>query len=636
MAEKVVIVLDLEKGDFDTPFNELIRKSDRVGKEVGQRTSRGFSKSFDTGKLTGGLLTVAKAAAAAGAAIGTIFTFKSIQLANQQEDAVKRLNTALQVAGDYSDAASQELQDLASDLQKSTRFADEAIISQIALAKSFGATNKQAGEIAKASADLAEALGIDLQSATRNVAKTLGGYAGELGETIPKLKELTQAQLQAGEGIKLLAQQFQGTAQKQVKTFGGSLTQLNNSVGDLLEQFGFLITKSPALIKTISEINKAVVVAIDIVKDFSESFNFTDSIIRPMLSIARVLTNFFVPAFEVAGNVVANFALTQVETYLQAQQAFQKFINFIGTGLSKIGFEETGQKLKDFRLVTEQEVAQASAAVKDGVENFLSTPLTDQINSRLDEINDYYTQIEIRANQSAERQAESGNRAKEQAKESAKTFGDFLTATGAEFNTQFTKTTEQAQKQIAATNKSVQQFARNTAAALKNGVGVAAGNAFASFGAALVNGENALEAFGKAFLKQIANVAVQQGTQFILQGTGYLFVPGFQTLGSQLIAAGAGLAAFGGALGAAVGGGGGGAVGGGGVGTQADIQTSSFSTDTETTSPDEVERRQEQTNVSLVIQGDVLDSEETGTRIAGILSTAFEKDGIVLNEGATA
>ena len=42
------------------------------------------------------------------------------------------------------------------------------------------------------------------------VAKTLGGFSGELGESIPQLKELGAAALQAGEGITFIAERFKG------------------------------------------------------------------------------------------------------------------------------------------------------------------------------------------------------------------------------------------------------------------------------------------------------------------------------------------------------------------------------------------------------------------------------------------
>ena len=112
----------------------------------------------------------------------TVFTGKAVTAAIRQEDAVNGLNASLARIGEFSQASSQDLQDFAAGLQNVTKFGDEAILEQLAFAQSMGATADQSKKVVSAAADLAAALNIDLNSATRNVAKTLGGYAGELGE----------------------------------------------------------------------------------------------------------------------------------------------------------------------------------------------------------------------------------------------------------------------------------------------------------------------------------------------------------------------------------------------------------------------------------------------------------------------
>jgi hypothetical protein len=48
---------------------------------------------------------------------------------------------------------------------------------------------------------------------------------------------------------------------------------------------------------------------------------------------------------------------------------------------------------------------------------------------------------------------------------------------------------------------------------------------------------------------------------------------------------------------------------------------------------EEQEREAPATNVSLVVQGDVLDSSESGLRIVSLLNEAFDKQGVVVNNG---
>lgn len=172
-----------------------------------------------------------------------------------QEDAVNQLNTALRLAGDFSDGASQDLQTFASELQKTSVVGDETTLQMLALAKSFGATNEQSKDLVRAAANLSAATGISLESAVRNLGKTFGGLTGELGEVVPALKGLSKEALESGAAIEFINQRFGGAAQAQVQTFSGAVAQLSNTFGDLQEELGRVITRNPAVIKALSGIS---------------------------------------------------------------------------------------------------------------------------------------------------------------------------------------------------------------------------------------------------------------------------------------------------------------------------------------------------------------------------------------------
>ena len=53
-------------------------------------------------------------------------------------------------------------------------------------------------------------------------------------------------------------------------------------------------------------------------------------------------------------------------------------------------------------------------------------------------------------------------------------------------------------------------------------------------------------------------------------------------------------------------------------------------------SPDEVEQREPYTNITVNVSGDILDSDETGSRIVNLINNAYDKEGIVINRGAVA
>ena len=200
--------------------------------------TKGAKKSEKEVKgVSGGLKNLAKQASiAAGAylgASGLASALKtSVDLFAKQELAEKKLRFA---AG----ASTNQLIKQAKELQRVTRFGDEAIIGQQAYVKSLGISTKQTKEIIAASVDLAAAMGISLESAVMNTTKTLSGMQGELGEKLPAaFKELTAEQLKAGEGIKFIREQFKGTAEEETKTLTGALDQMKNAFGDLGESVG--------------------------------------------------------------------------------------------------------------------------------------------------------------------------------------------------------------------------------------------------------------------------------------------------------------------------------------------------------------------------------------------------------------
>lgn len=242
MAEKIDIILNLD--------DNATAGLKKAGNEV---------KSF-TDKAKGSFTEFAAKIFIVSTAIkGTVATIKSFtDAAGRQEDAINRLNTQLQLNGDFSKQVSLDLQEYARSIQEVTRFGDEAILEQLSFAMAMGATAEQAKEVVSAATDMATSLNVDLNTATRNVAKTLGGYAGELGEVIPELKNLTQEQLRAGDGVRLLASQFSGAAASDINTFSGKVDQLSNAWGDFREEIGKFITQGDGANNIVSALTTAI------------------------------------------------------------------------------------------------------------------------------------------------------------------------------------------------------------------------------------------------------------------------------------------------------------------------------------------------------------------------------------------
>lgn len=152
-----------------------------------------------------------------------------VQLKNEQ-----RLLTALHGREDIQ----QRLIKQAGELQSRSLFGDEEIIGQQAFLAALGLTEQQINDTIEAAAQLSAATEMSLDSAVKNLAKTYGGLSGELGESIPKLKELTAEQMKNGEAVKFVLDNYKGFAESDAETALGPVNQLLNVIGDIGEDIG--------------------------------------------------------------------------------------------------------------------------------------------------------------------------------------------------------------------------------------------------------------------------------------------------------------------------------------------------------------------------------------------------------------
>ena len=164
----------------------------------------------------------------------------SVNAANTQTQAEAKLLNALKGREDVQ----RRLIEQAGELQSKSTFGDEAIIEQQAFLAALGLTEEQISSTITAAVQLSSALGMDLTSSVKNLAKTYGGMTGELGESIPALKNLTAEQLKTGEAVKYVNDNYKGFAEIAASTGTGPLVQLKNTIGDIAEQFGVILLPS--------------------------------------------------------------------------------------------------------------------------------------------------------------------------------------------------------------------------------------------------------------------------------------------------------------------------------------------------------------------------------------------------------
>lgn len=171
--------------------------------------------------------------------------------AAEQESAQVRLNGAFLRAGQDIGGLSDLLDAQAQTLSRLGVATSTAVTDVQGLLASLGAAPGQIEGATQAAADLSVALGVDLTTAARQLGRTFGGFAGELGEIIPELKNLDSSALQAGGAIEILQERF-GGASTDARTFEQAMRGLSEALNDVKVAIGEGQT-SDSVVKQVDE-----------------------------------------------------------------------------------------------------------------------------------------------------------------------------------------------------------------------------------------------------------------------------------------------------------------------------------------------------------------------------------------------
>lgn len=233
---------DLKKAD------RALQASSRKFTDAGQKMSLAFTAPF------------------AGLAAISVVKFDA------QIQAIGQVEAALTSTGAVAGKTSEELQKSASALQELTTFGDEDILRGVTaqLLTFTNVAGEQFDKAQLAALNLSTRLGTDLTSQTIQLGKALNdpikgitalGRAGiqfsdEQKETIKRLAETNQIAKAQDIILKELETQFGGSAEAAAKLGSGPIKQLNNQFGDLLEEFGKII--SEAIIPFVAKLRNVV------------------------------------------------------------------------------------------------------------------------------------------------------------------------------------------------------------------------------------------------------------------------------------------------------------------------------------------------------------------------------------------
>lgn len=211
--------------------------------------------------VVGGELVIGALKTVKDAVIGLANTMitEGVAGAVAQQDAQNQLNQALARTGQYSKATADDMAAFASQIQATTKYEDDAILTTASLIQSMASLShtglKQATQ---AAADMSAALGIDLSSAARLVGKAMDGNVEALSRYGIKIQEGATKSETMANVLDELSKKFGGAAAAQAQTYSGQLTLIKNNFSEVQEAIGNTIVKNQAIIDVMKVVNTVI------------------------------------------------------------------------------------------------------------------------------------------------------------------------------------------------------------------------------------------------------------------------------------------------------------------------------------------------------------------------------------------
>lgn len=180
------------------------------------------------------------------------FMRESVESFSAAEKATARLEVALRNSFDATKAQTAAFEDLASQLQKTTEFSDEQIMSATAVLGTFQLTEDQIKQTIPRMLDMAAATervtgsSADLENVAQSLGKALNGNVALLGRTAGINVEQLQKQLDGVSSsaertdiiLSALDQHFRGMAEGSANTLTGQLQIANHQWDEMKENVG--------------------------------------------------------------------------------------------------------------------------------------------------------------------------------------------------------------------------------------------------------------------------------------------------------------------------------------------------------------------------------------------------------------
>lgn len=332
MAEKIVLEISAT-GNGEVQLKKISDAAKDLGNQGSksllnfQRTLDNFAANLASEAVLGAFNSLRQAAGA----VFDFFVTDGIKAAQQQEDALKRLEVALGANGNAAEGALDRFDAFASQIQATTKFEDDAVISTAALIESLtGLSEEGLQKATQAAIDMSAALGVDLDTAAQAISKSV-----ELGtQSLKKYgievqKGATESQTLANV-LEAVNEKFGGAAAAQVNTYSGAIALTENAFGELGEAVGSAIITNQSLVNVIKTAGE---IFVSLTKDIQNNKGVIQSFITEGLILMIDTTRL---AIDAVGGLQISF-LTLERALLQVAATTTGVLNTLTFGLSPIG-----------------------------------------------------------------------------------------------------------------------------------------------------------------------------------------------------------------------------------------------------------------------------------------------------------
>jgi len=282
MTEELQIKLTTDLSGFTKGLDKAMRSVDKMGQKL-TKAGKTMSVAF-----------TAPLAVIGGTAVAAYDT---------QIKAERRLASAIAATGSDAQQGLKDFMAYASELQRVTNVGDESTLAMLTLATQMGLNADQAKIANNQALGLADAFGMNAQQAMRMAAALQQGDTQMLTRYVPALRGVeseTEKVRIATEFADNAFQTFADTAQEGT----GPLKALQGNFGDLLEQFGEIITEA---------INPFITGLSDMVLGFQKMDKGTKQIIvvlgALLAALGPILVGFGFMATTILPQLVAGLAL---------------------------------------------------------------------------------------------------------------------------------------------------------------------------------------------------------------------------------------------------------------------------------------------------------------------------------------